>query len=355
MKVAIIYDRVNKWGGAERVLLALKRIFPNAVLITSVADFKKAQWARNFSKTETTFIQKIPFVKSHHEYFASLMPLAFESLNLDSYDLVISVTSEAAKGVITKPETKHICICLTPTRYLWSGYDYYFRNSILRNISKPVVSYLKTWDKIASQRPDSYIAISKVVQERIKRYYGRESKVIYPPLTIQDSKVKIANGKYFLVVSRLVPYKRVDVVIKACNKLKLPLFVIGEGSQSLYLKLISGPTVKFIGRVSDAKLVNYYKNAKALIFAGEEDFGLSMIEAQSMGIPVIAYRKGGALEIVKEGETGEFFDKQDPESLTSVLAKWDDKRYNKELIISNSHKFSFENFRSEILNIVQNI
>lgn len=356
MKVALVYDRVNKWGGAERVLLAFKKIFPNAHLFTSVADFNKAAWGpQNFNRIKTTFLQKIPLAKSHHDFFASLMPIAFESLSFDDYDLVISVTSEAAKGIITKPGTRHICFCLTPTRYLWSGYDFYFRNPILRNLSVPFVSYLKTWDKIASQRPDSYIAISKEVQKRIKKYYGRDSKVIYPPVTIQSSKFNVQSeqrGNYFLVVSRLVPYKRVDIAIKACNKLKLPLVIVGEGSQSLYLRLISGPTIKFAGKLTDDKLSSYYKNCRALIYPGEEDFGLSMVEAQSMGAPVVALKAGGALEIVKEGQTGEFFSEQTPQSLGSVLSKWDDKRYNRFLISESSQKFSFNNFKTEILNTV---
>jgi glycosyltransferase involved in cell wall biosynthesis len=353
MKVALVYDRVNKWGGAERLLLALKKIFPQAYLYTSVADFNKAEWAtQSFNSIKTSFIQKIPFAKSRHDFFAGLMPLAFESFNFDEFDLVISVTSEAAKGIITKPKTRHICICLTPTRYLWSGYEFYFRNKVFRRLAAPVTSYLRIWDKVAAQRPDSYIAISKEVEMRIKKYYGRESKLVYPPVMLRGPKNSEPKGKYFLVVSRLVPYKRVDLAIKACNKLKLPLVVVGEGSKSLYLKMISGPTIRFVSKLTDEKLSSYYKNCRALIFPGLEDFGLSMAEAQSMGAPVIAYRAGGALEIVKEGETGEFFDKQDPQSLTLLLAKWNDKRYNRELIIKSAQRFSFNNFRTEILNTI---
>src|SRR3989338_8390229 len=192
MKVALVYDRVNKWGGAERVLLALHELFPDAPLYTSVYDRKKASWADVFDPSagsgqgiKTSFLQKIPF-STRHELFAALMPLAFESFSFDEYDLVISVTSEAAKGIITKPKTMHICYCLTPTRYLWSGYNDYFKNPYFRFISKPLVSYLRFWDKIAAQRPDAYIAISKEVQGRIKKYYGRESTVIYPSVTLVD-------------------------------------------------------------------------------------------------------------------------------------------------------------------------
>src|SRR3990167_10742564 len=180
MKVAVVYDRVNKWGGAERVLLALHEMFPDAPLYTSVYDERNAPWAKVFPRVYTSFLQKFPFAKSNHEFLALLMPLAFELFNFDEYDLVISVTSEAAKGIITKPETLHICYMLTPTRYLWSHYDLYFKNPILRFISKPAVNYLRNWDKIAAQRPDKIIAISTEVQRRIKKYYGRESDIVFP-------------------------------------------------------------------------------------------------------------------------------------------------------------------------------
>ena len=204
MKVALVYDRVNKWGGAERVLLALKQIFPEADLFTSVYNEEKASWAKVFN-VKTSFLQKFPFASSAHQIYAALMPLAFESLDLTGYDLVISVTSEAAKGVITKPQALHICYCLTPTRYLWSGYMDYFQNSFLRLISKSMVFYLRFWDKIAAQRPDEYIAISTEVKNRINKYYGRNSSIIYPPLTLSDQNLNDSPKQkdYFLVVSRL--------------------------------------------------------------------------------------------------------------------------------------------------------
>ncbi len=352
MKVAIVYDRINKWGGAERVLLALHRIFPDADLFTSVYNPKKAQWAKVFN-VKTSFLQKFPKASSSHELYATLMPLAFEDFNFDGYDLVISVTSEAAKGIITKPGTMHVCYCLTPTRYLWSGYDYYFDSDYLRFFSKPVIYYLRLWDKIASKRPDYFIAISNEVKGRIKKYYGRDSKIVYPPLML-DQKTgnreseKIGNNDYYLVVSRLVPYKRIDIAINACNKLKLPLKIIGTGTEEKNLKRIAGPTVEFLGHLTDEKVSYYYKNCKALLFPGIEDFGLAMVEAQAFGKPVIAFRGGGALDIIKEGVTGEFFDEQNPESLEKVLEKSGDRHYNSKLCVENSKRFSFEKFEKEI-------
>ena len=350
MKVALTYDRVNKWGGAERVLLALHKIFPDAPLYTSVYNKEKAPWAKVFD-VKTSFLQNFPKASVSHELYPALMPMAFESFNFDKFDLVISVTSEAAKGIITKPKTLHICYCLTPTRYLWSGYNDYFKSFVFKLISKPLVSYLRFWDKIAAQRPDEYIAISTEVQNRIKKYYKRNSEIIYPPLMMQtnfknDEKV---SGDYFLVVSRLTNfYKRVDIAIEACNKLKLPLKIVGEGADLESLKNMAGPTVEFLGNLTDEELATYYENCKALIFPGREDFGLTMVEAQAFGKPVIAFRGGGALDIVAEEKTGEFFNEQNPESLMAVLKSFDEKRYNMKSCRENSEKFSFEHFAENL-------
>ena len=358
MKVALVYDRVNKWGGAERVLLALHKIFPNANLYTSVYNKKKAPWAKIFN-VKTSFLQKLPFASSFHEGFAVFMPHAFESFVFDDYDLVISVTSEAAKGIITGPNTIHICYCLTPTRYLWSGFEDYFRNPTLRLLASPAIQYLKKWDKEASRRPDKYIAISVEVQKRIKKYYNEKSEIIYPPFTMFDKFInkktkKVKTDDYFLVVSRLTNfYKRVDIAIKACNSLKLNLKVIGTGLDESSLKKFAGPTIEFLGDLTDEKLALYYKNCKALIFPGREDFGLTMVEAQAFGKPVIAFRGGGALDIIKEGITGEFFNTQSVDSLKKVLKKFDSRRYNSLLCKGNAKRFAFPKFEKQIKSFIK--
>lgn len=319
MKVALVYDRVNKWGGAERVLLALHKIFPKAPLYTSVYDKEHAKWAKVFD-VRTTFLQKIPFAQSHHDVLASFMPIAFETFNFDEYDVVISVTSEAAKGIVTKPGTLHICISLTPTRYLWSGYKEYFKNPVLRFISRPIVALLRKWDFAAAQRPDSYIAISQEVARRLKKYYRKVAPVIYPPIELTKTRLpRKATNDYFLVVSRLVPYKKIDIAIHACNKLQLPLKIVGTGSQEHYLKSIAGPTVEFLGNLTDNELIRYYNNCVALLFPGLEDLGLTVLEAQQYGKPVIAYKSGGAMETVIEGKTGEFFAPQTAPALIKKL------------------------------------
>jgi glycosyltransferase involved in cell wall biosynthesis len=351
MKIAIVYDRVNKIGGAERVLESLHSIFPTATLFTSIYNKKNTPWANSF-KVKTSFIQRIPLLNVRHEFIPYLMPIAFESFNFDGFDLVISVTSEASKGVVVPTDTPHVCICLTPTRYLWSGYDQYFKNPLLRLLTLPLIWYLRRWDLIASRRPDAYIAISDNVKKRIKKYYGCESEVIYPPadrLFLEKKVEKIEDKKYFLVVSRLVDYKRVDLAVRACTKLKLPLIVIGEGSEYERLDSLSGETVKFLGKVDDATLRAYYKNCRALIFPGVEDFGITMVEVQSAGKPVIAYGAGGALEIVKEGVTGVFFKKPTVKSLSEVLLKFKDSRYNENNCKKNATRFSEKNFRDSLL------
>lgn len=355
MKIALVYDRVNKWGGAERVLLSLHKIFPSAPLYTSVYSEKNASWAKVFD-IRTSFLQKIPWVREHNELFPFLMPLAFESFDFDEYDLIISVTSESAKGVITNTKTKHICICLTPTRYLWSGYNFYFANPILRFITSPAVKYLRNWDLVASRRPDLYIAISKEVKRRIKKYYKKDSVVIYPSIEIKNTGLKTKKGNYFLLVSRLskyVSYKRVDLVIDLFNESGLNLKIVGTGSMENKLKEKSKKNIKFLGRVSDIELEKLYRGAKALIFPAVEDFGLVMAEAQFFGTPVIAYRGGGALEIVVEGKTGEFFDEQTSQALSKVLKNFDERRYNVKEVVKNAQKFTFKKFEKEIKKLIE--
>jgi glycosyltransferase involved in cell wall biosynthesis len=422
MKVALVYDRVNKWGGAERMLLHLHEMFPEAPLFTSIYSQKHAPWANVFPHVHTSFLQGLPLRARKHEFLPIFMPLAFESMNFDAYDLVISVTSEAAKGVITRGKTKHLCYCLTPTRYLWSGYEEYFsgndkkrsisidsrlrgndngkwermlnkfqhdmgvvRNSGFRRLSRPMVNHLRKWDKIAAKRPDVMIGISKEVQQRIKKYYGRESELVYPgvdvsrimnyELGIKEEKGRRQilkhhacrqagvqndvgwrqNNTYFLVVSRLVPYKKVDLAIEMANTMKIPLVIVGTGSEEKKLKRKAGNTVRFVGNVDDRELSAYYKNARALIFPQDEDFGLVPVEAHAHGIPVIAFKKGGALDTITDGKTGLFFTEQRLESLQEAVGRFSRMRFHAKDLKNNARKFSKEKFRKEFLKVVDRI
>lgn len=354
VKTAIVYDRVNKWGGAERVLLALHTMFPDAPLYTSVYDKKTAPWAKVFPKVYTSFLQKIPFAVRNHEYFAPLMPLAFESFKFDAYDLVISVTSEAAKGIITKPETLHVCYCLTPTRYLWSHRHDYLQGWTLKT-AKPFINHLEKWDKLAAHRPDVLVAISSEVKKRIKKYYKRSSIMVFPPVTpLQGSSLR-GRKDYYLVVSRLVKYKKVDVVIKAFNQLNHKLVIVGAGRDEERLKSLAGENIKFAGFVTEKKLVDYYMRAKAVIFPQEEDFGIVAGEALSLGIPVIAYKQGGARDIVEDGKNGIFFNKQNEASLVDALTRFDRLKFTKSDIVKTSRKFSTRNFQQGLLEVIKNI
>jgi len=363
MKTALVYDRVNKWGGAERVLLSLHEIFPDAPLYTAVYDAKKAGWAKVFPKVIPSFLQKIPFAKGNHEFLGTFTPLAFESFDLSEYDLVISVTSEAAKGVITRPSSLHICYCLTPTRYLWSGHDFYFKhpgklNKIpyFRYLSRPFVSYARNWDMVAASRPDIYIAISTAVKERIRKYYDRDAKVIYPPVDTEMfvPKGRVKKGNFYLLVSRLIPYKRVDLAIKAFNRLGLPLLIVGSGSEEAGLKRMAKRNIKFMGEMTDKKLADYYRKCTALIFPQEEDFGIVAVEAQASGTPVIAFKAGGALDTVIPGKTGIFFTKQTSSSLFSAVRKFQSLRFDIGQLRKSAERFSKERFKKEFLETVNN-
>jgi len=284
MRIAFVYDRINKFGGAERILLTLHEIWPNAPIYTGIYDAKKASWSKIF-EIKPSFLKYFPFIKTKHEIFPTLTPYAFEVMVFDSYDVVLTITSSDAKGIITKPQTLHICYCLTPTRYLWSGYRDYLEqpglgiiNPLARHLMRSLFTKLRYWDNIASLRPDYYFSISKNVARRIKKYYHHNSIVIYPPV---EEKVFKYNRKshskdYYLVVSRLVPYKKIDYVINAFNKIGLRLIIIGKGIDENRLSKEAKPNIEFIKRdLTDRELCCYYQGCRALIFPGEEDFGLT--------------------------------------------------------------------------------
>ncbi|MBI2309955.1 glycosyltransferase [Candidatus Collierbacteria bacterium] len=339
MRVALVYDRVNKFGGAERVLTALHEIWPEAPLFTGVYDSEVAGWAKGWD-IRTSFLQSFPFAKKWHEGFGWMMPLAFESFDFSEFDVIISVTSEAAKGIITNPRQLHICYLLTPTRYLWSHANEYLSEipTALKPLARIAQVKLRVWDFMAAQRPDYFLSISKLVQRRCWKYYRREAEVVYPMLGLSSSlnverrtlnvdqrsthsAQRSAVKSYFLVVSRLVPYKRIDLAIKAYNRLKLPLVIVGTGSEEKSLKRLAGRTIKFTGYLTDQGLIEYYRNARAIIMPQEEDFGLTAVEALSFGVPVISYKHSGAAEMIKDGETGILFGEQSVNSLAEAIKK----------------------------------
>jgi glycosyltransferase involved in cell wall biosynthesis len=357
MKIALVYDRVNKWGGAERVLLALHEIWPEAPLYTAVYNPGSAAWANVF-KVIPSFLQNFPLAKTNHEFYPWVMPLAFESFNFDEFDIVLSITSEAAKGILTKPKTFHLCYCLTPTRYLWSGRENYFSSSFLKFLSSPVASYLRKWDKIACQRPDQYLAISKTVQKRVKDYYHRDSEVIYPPVDVnkftpKDLKFKTKEGSFFLIVSRLVAYKRIDIAVKAFNRLGRPLKIVGVGRELNRLKKIARPNIQFLGQLTDQELLGYYQECQAVVFPQQEDFGLVPIEGQACGKPVIAFRAGGALESLIEGKTSLFFYPQSSDAVVGAIKVFEKIKFDPLVCRKNALNFDQKAFKNKFKKIVE--
>lgn len=349
-RVALVYDRVNKWGGAEQVLLALHEMFPQAPLYTAVYNPAVAGWAKVFPEVITTFLQKFPLAKSAHELYPWLTPIAFETLKFDDYDIVISVTSADAKGIITKPNTFHLCYCLTPTRYLWSHEQFYKKtlNPAAEFISRPVFNYLKSWDKIAAHRPDAYLAISKTVQDRISNFYNLESTIVYPPVDV-DIYTQPAPAPtlqdFFLYVGRLVAYKQVQLLVEIFNDLKLPLAIIGTGHLEDKLRSMAAPNIHFLGHLAQADLVAYYQHAQAVLFIHEEDFGLVSVEAHAAGTPVIGLNKGGITETVIHGQTGLLLD--DINDLKNAILNFDPTQFDRESIKSHAQKFAKDRFKKE--------
>ncbi len=326
MKVALCYDRVSKFGGAERVLAALHDLWPDAPLFTLNYDKQHATWAHGWD-VRTSFLDTIPFLKKRHELFPPLAAVGWEQFSFHGYDVVISITSAEAKSIIVPPNTLHICYCLTPTRYYWSGYYDYLSQPGLGKLSRLVrkvfpilASVLRVQDFIHAQRPHELVAISEEVRERIEKYYRRPSLKIYPPVNIPPIDIQERIEKeYFLVVSRLVPYKRIDIVVDAFNALGWPLVIVGTGSEKNRLLQKAAKNIHFVGFVSDEELATYYAKAVAVVFPTHEDFGIVPLEAQAHGVPVVALKAGGVLETVIDDKTGVFFEEQNTDSLVAKL------------------------------------
>jgi glycosyltransferase involved in cell wall biosynthesis len=358
MKVALVHDYLNQMGGAERVVLALHELFPDAPLYTSIYDPKRVDAAFSKMDIRTSFMQKLPFVTKHHQPYLPFYPFAMENLDLRGYDLVLSSSSAFGKGVITRPETMHICYCHTPMRWCWNYYEYVEREQIgkiARKVLPLFITGLRIWDQTSAMRVDHFIANSPVVAERIAKYYRRDAIVIPPP--VEANRFLFDPGTrpedYFLIVSRFLPYKRIDLAIRACNELQLPLVLIGSGRYEGELRRMAGPTIRFLGRLSDTEVQHYYAHCRALLLPGEEDFGITPLEAQASGRPVIAYRAGGALTSVIDGVTGAFFEEQSVESLTAVLAAFEERRYDPETIRSHALEFDKPRFHRRILQFIE--
>ncbi|MCB9821100.1 glycosyltransferase [Candidatus Nomurabacteria bacterium] len=359
-RIAIVHDWLTNLGGAERTVRALLDAYPRADLYTSVYDKDGLDLFRDV-EVRTTWLQKIPGkLKFKHQLWVPLRPLAFRSLNLKDYDIIISSSSAEAKQVRGGSRTVHICYCHTPIRYFWVNPEKYMREPGLGplNFLAPVIvplflKALKRSDYKAAQKIDVFIANSKAVQSRIAKYYDRDSKIVYPPVQIdrfRQSKPPKRAG--FITAGRQVAYKRHDLAIEACNKLELPLLVLGNGPEHERLKHIAGPTITFNSNPSDQDIEGAFKSARAFIHPGEEDFGITPIEAMAAGTPVIAYMAGGALDYIKPAINGEFFDRQTPTSLEKALKNFDTKKYKHNIVSQSALEFSLEKFQKNIAKII---
>ena len=359
MKVAIVHDWLVNYGGAERVVEQMLVLYPDADIYTLVYDRKKM--AKHFppEKVHTSFVQRIPMATKLYTKFLSLMPKAFESFDLSPYDLVIASSSSCAKGVITSPNTRYLAYIHTPMRYAWDLYfDYYRRSSaITRFFMKRQIPKIRQWDYISSQRIDSVVANSNYIARRIKKFWKRDASVIYPPVdTDRLSPNNYPPEDFYVVFSRFVPYKRLDLAISAVGQLKGKLVVIGSGSQEKELKELASKyreaDISFTGRISDSEVKVYLQRCRALIFCAEEDFGIIPVEAQACGRPVIAYGKGGALETVVQGKTGVFFAEQTVDSLIQAIGEFEglekEGAFDPKHISRHASKFSARRFKEQL-------
>ncbi|KKW05701.1 MAG: Glycosyl transferase group 1 [candidate division CPR1 bacterium GW2011_GWC1_49_13] len=364
LKIAVGHDDLTvPFEGGGKVFSAIAEVFPQADVFTSMGTKERlAEFADR--RVLTTFMQKLPFKRKLQLPLAPLYPLAFESLDLTDYDLVITSSSRFAHGVLTKPETTHICYMHSPGRMFWEPERYFQDKSWLGKLLTPALSYLRLWDYTAAQRVDYFIANSQNIAKKIKRYYGREAKVIYPFVDLARFQTAAEAdsgrpGDYFLIVTRLAPWKRVDIAVEAAKQAGVNLKIVGAGPDRRRLKKMvkameeGEGKIETLGGVGDEEVNTLYRNCRAFIMTQEEDFGITALEAQAMGKPVIAYGAGGALEMVVEGETGEFFKEQTASSLAEVLRKFKAGKYRAEDCRANAERFSKERFQREILKFVE--
>jgi glycosyltransferase involved in cell wall biosynthesis len=358
LKVAIVHDWLNQMGGAEEVLETLVEMFPGAPVYTAMYWAEGMPAAYHSWDIRTTWMDHLPGIYHRHQPYLLLYPLAFDRLVLEDYDLVITNKSAFCLGVRTAPGTCHICYCLTPTRFVWD-LDSYVRSEqvgrVARSLVRPFVPWMQRWERAAAARTEAMVAISTEIQDRIQRYYGRESTVIYPPVNTKRfaSAPSGPAGDYFLIVSRLIPYKCIDLAVQAFTRLGLPLWVGGDGRDRARLEAMAGPNVRFLGYVPDDELVSLMAGCRAFVFPGLEDFGLTPVQAMAAGRPVIAYAGGGALDSVLEGVTGTFFYEQTPDSLAAAVEGWDDTAYNPENIRAHARRFDTELFKVRFQALVQ--
>jgi glycosyltransferase involved in cell wall biosynthesis len=353
-----VHDYLNQSGGAERVLGALHRLFPDAPIFTTIVD-RRVLWPDlRDADIRTSWMQRLPGVLRHFRRYLLCYPFAIESLELGEYDLVISSSSAFAKGVRTRTDAVHVCYCHNPMRFVWE-YDRYVRRErlgwITRSVLPVAIRWLRRWDLRAAQRPTLLIANSSVVADRIRRYYGRASTVVFPPVTIAAGALPAGPGEYYLIVSRLNPYKRIDLAVDAFTRLGLPLVIVGDGPDRPELERRAGPNVRFRGALPDAELATCYARCRGLVLPGEEDFGLVPLEANGAGRPVVAFHAGGALDTVVSGRTGVFFHEQSVPALCDAVARCEATSWDPAVIRAHAQQFSEAVFAERLREVLRGL
>lgn len=356
-KIALVHDHLAQDGGAERVLQVFQQMWPDAPTFVLLHNPAQASPAFLGKDIRTSFIQRLPWGVKKYQWYFPLMPSAIESFDLSEFDVIVSSSASFAKGVITRPEALHICYCHSPTRYLWSDTHSYVQElaapRLIKWLLPSVLSFIRLWDKVAADRVDFFIANSELVKRRIRKYYKTDSRVIYPPVNVEEFTLGQGSGNYFLAGGRLVPYKRFDLLVQAFNQLGRKLIIYGDGPQLDELKRLAKPNIEFVGRVSEERKKDLLSHCVAFLNPQEEDFGITMVEAQASGRPVIAYKSGGATEIVKAGVTGEFFDQQTWEDIADAVLHFDPTRYTPEVIRTHAEQFDVQRFKTDMQQFVQ--
>jgi glycosyltransferase involved in cell wall biosynthesis len=358
MKVALVHYWLVSMRGGEKVLEGLCELFPDADIFTHVYDPKVVSAVIRRHNVRTTLIAALPFSKRLYKKYLPFMPIALEQLDLRAYDLVISSESGPAKGVLTRADAFHICYCHTPMRYIWNLYhDYKLTlGPFMRPLMTWMASSIRAWDHHSADRVDLFVANSDNVKRQIKKYYRRDALVVHPPVDVDSfATTESKRGDFFLSVGQLVRYKRVDLAIEACNRLKRRLIIIGDGEEYKSLRKIAGPTITFLGSQDASVLREHYAACRALLFPADEDFGIVPFEAMAAGKPVIALRRGGALETVIDGRTGIFFDQQTVDSLVEALIQFEDveKVFDAAAISKHARRFSKAEFKRHVMRAIR--
>jgi glycosyltransferase involved in cell wall biosynthesis len=357
-KIALVHDYFIQMGGAERVAAAMHDSFPSAPIYTTVALQHRLPKELRGADIRTSAMQWLPGIEQRFRQYFMLYPLAIENFDLSDYDLIFSSSSGYAKGVRRRRNAIHVCYCHTPMRWVWRYEDYVARerfNGVTRSALPLLLWGLRKWDLRAAQQPDFYIANSKIVAERIKQIYGREAAVIPPPIDVERFQPSVDVDDYYLVLSRLVPYKRIDLAIEACKRMDRRLVIIGDGPDRARLEALAGPRTEFLGRQPDQQVNQYASRCQALLFPGEEDFGMVPLEVNASGRPVIAYRGGGAIETVIEGKTGIFFDKAKSESLISAIEDFESRHWDPLSMREHAEEFDQKIFAYRVLQFLGSV